>query len=76
VALLNIDVPSRLVVAHEGRAVGSIDLVPDIAEPLLPWIVREITTRLRKELMLEFARVALLRDPSKADPSIRFLEAL
>jgi GT2 family glycosyltransferase len=76
VALLNIDVPSRLVVAHEGRAVGSIDLIPDIDEPLLPWIVREITVRLRRELMLEFARVALLRDPDHPDPSIRFLEAL
>src|SRR5258708_40182558 len=67
---LNIDVPSRLVVDYEGASVGSIDLRPGIDEPLLPWIVRAISTLLRAELLLEVAR-ATLPQSENAAPATR-----
>jgi GT2 family glycosyltransferase len=74
VQFLNIDVPSRLVVVYEGAPVGAIDLLPNMAEPLLQWIVRQIPHRLSAELLLELARAALLRDPEGVHPAARFLE--
>jgi len=71
---LNVDVPSRLVIVYGDAPVGSIDLRPDLDEPLLPWLVRAISSRLSSELLLEFARASLLRDPETIDPPWRFLE--
>jgi hypothetical protein len=70
---LNIDVPSRLVVVCAEAPVGTIDLRPNLAEPLLPWLVREVSARLSDELLLEFARAALLREPEDTRPDTRIL---
>lgn len=71
---LNVDVPSRLLVVYRDAPVGSIALRPDLAEPLLPWLVREISARLSAELLLEFARESVLRDSEGLRPPARFLE--
>jgi GT2 family glycosyltransferase len=74
VVRLNIDVPSSLVVAYEGRPVGSIDLHPGVADPLLPWIVRAISSRLPAQLLLELARAAVAPHSESVDSITRFLE--
>jgi GT2 family glycosyltransferase len=73
VALLNIDVPSSLIVVCKDAPVGTIDLRPNMSEPLLPWLVREISSRLSAELLLEFARAALLREVEGTHPDTTVL---
>jgi hypothetical protein len=72
---LNIDVPSRLVVVYEDEPVGAIELHPNVAEPLLPWIVHEVSARLSSALLLEFARAAAARGLEGSRPDTWFLGA-
>jgi GT2 family glycosyltransferase len=48
-------VPSTILIRYEGVAVGSIDLPAHIEEPLLPWLVRQISTQLTEDLLIEIA---------------------
>jgi hypothetical protein len=58
---LNIDVPSRLLVLFKDEIVGSVELHPSNPEPLLPWIVQEISGRMASTLLLDVARDVLLQ---------------
>ena len=73
---LNIDETSRLVVMYQHEPLGSIQLHPSNLEPLLPWLVREITGRLSRELLLQVARAGLLRGTGEALSVSQFIEAV
>ena len=59
VARLNIDVPSTLTVLYDGRTVGRLDLKPNLNEPMLAWLSRELCAHLSSEILAEVARASL-----------------
>ena len=63
VAQLEIDVPSSLVILFDGRPVGRLDLKPNLMEPMLAWLLREICAHLSPEILAEVARAALSEVP-------------
>ena len=63
VAQLEIDVPSSLVILFDGRPVGRLDLKPNLMEPMLAWLLREICVHLSREILAEVARAALSEVP-------------
>jgi glycosyltransferase involved in cell wall biosynthesis len=71
---LNIDVPSRLLVLYKDDAVGSIELNPGNPEPLLPWIVREISERMASTLLLDVARGVLVQQAAEAASDVQLIE--
>ena len=59
VARLNIDVPSTLTIKYDGRTVGRLDLKPNLDEPMLAWLSRELCAHLSSEILGEVARASL-----------------
>ncbi|HLW17481.1 MAG TPA: glycosyltransferase, partial [Actinomycetota bacterium] len=56
VSRLNIDVPSSLSILYDRRPIGRLDLKPNLTEPMLPWLSRELCAHLSSEILAEVAR--------------------
>jgi GT2 family glycosyltransferase len=71
VAALNFDVPSLLEIRIDERAIGRLELKPDLTEPVLPWLVREITHHLAPSVVSISSSAPIGPvDPERSLPSI------
>ena len=59
VRALTVDIPSTILIVHAREVIGALDLHAHIEEPLLPWIVREMSSQLKDPLMLGLAASVL-----------------
>jgi GT2 family glycosyltransferase len=55
VQALDIDAPGPVIVTYRGDAVGSLEIDPSLREPVLPWLVREISYRFSATMLLRVA---------------------
>jgi glycosyltransferase involved in cell wall biosynthesis len=53
---LRVDTPGTLVVTYRAEPLGAVEIRVGLEEPFLPWLVREISSRLSASLLIVLAR--------------------